>query len=312
MTKLCFIGHFGGNELFREGQTVKTQNIAEVLTRSEEFCIKYVDTYYYKRNVLKFCTQLIAGLISCKRVILCVSRGGRRVFFPLLYWCAKLLKKKVYHFLVGGRLAGETSEKCNWPRYMQSFCVNWVESHLIAEELRGFGVTNAEYLPNFKKLPVVTNGELCYPQGNTTTFCMFSRITEGKGVTEAIEAVAEINQKCGRNAASLDLYGPIAPDYEDVLSTLLAEHSEYARYCGVAEPESSVDVLRKYDISQISKDAAMNEYAAFPMYSDMSRHTSNHIAASDNYIFVAATDSEGRGSLANAKIFVMYSFVFLS
>lgn len=248
MTQLCFIGHFGGNEAFREGQTIKTQNIAEVLNASEAFRIKYVDTYYYKRNILKFCAQLFAGLIGCKRVILCVSRGGRRVFFPLLYWCAKLLKKKIYHFLIGGRLAEEIQENKNYKRYIKTFCVNWVESHLIADKLKNAGVTNAEYLPNFKNLPVVTCDELTYPQDNIWNFCMFSRITEGKGVTEAIEAVAEINQKYGRNAATLDLYGPTDADYAKTLEMLLAEHGAYVQYCGVAEPESSVEIFKKYDI----------------------------------------------------------------
>lgn len=248
MTKLCFIGHFGGNESFREGQTVKTLNIAEVLKNAKDFRVKYVDTYYFKRNILKFSIRLINGLFSCKRVVLCVSKGGRRVFFPLLYWCTKLLKKKVYHFAIGGRLAEEIQENKNWKRYIQAFCANWVESRLIAENLTEAGVANAEYLPNFKKLPVVSCDALCYPQENTRTFCMFSRITEGKGVTEAIEAVSQINQKYGRVAATLDLYGPIDPEYEDVLKSLLTEHGEYARYCGVAEPEYSVDVLRKYEI----------------------------------------------------------------
>lgn len=248
MIKLCFIGHFGGDESFREGQTIKTQNIAEVLNSADCFRVKYVDTYYYKRNILKFCWQLVAGLFSCKRVILCVSAGGRSVFFPLLYWCAKLFKKKIYHFLIGGRLAEEAEEKTNWKKYISAFSVNWVESHLIADRLNAIGVTNAEYLPNFKNLPVLSDDVLACSLGDVKTFCMFCRITEEKGVTEAIESVASINQKYGRVAAKLDLYGPVAPAYEEKLNLLLAEHSDCILYRGVTEPESSVDVLRNYEM----------------------------------------------------------------
>ena len=77
---------------------------------------------------------------------------------------------------------------------------------------------------------------------------MFSRITGEKGVTEAIEATAEINQKQGRIVAILDLYGPIDPTFDDTLKTLLAEYNAYIRYCGVVDPEASVDILPKYDI----------------------------------------------------------------
>lgn len=248
MTKLCFIGHFGGSEVFRDGQTVKTHNIAAALKQEKDFRVKCVDTYFYKRNVLKFGVQLISGLASCERVVLCVSKGGRRVFFPLLYWCAKLLRKKVYHFSIGGRLAEEVQDNPNWKKYIQAFCVNWVESHLVEENLRSSGVTNAEYLPNFKQLPVVSCDELPYPQQNTRSFCMFSRITEEKGVTEAINAVTAINRRYGRIAATLDLYGPIDPAYKPALELLLSEHGRCIHYCAEAEPESSVDILRKYDI----------------------------------------------------------------
>lgn len=248
MTKLCFIGHFGGKETFREGQTIKTQNIAEVLESADDFNVKYVDTYYYKRNILKFCFLLLCGVLSCKRIVLCVSIGGRRVFFPMLYWFAKLLRKKIYHIAIGGRLAEEIEEKPKWKRYIQSFCVNWVESQLIVDSLNKAGVTNGEYLPNVKKLSVMSVDELSSTQGDVKTFCMFSRIAEEKGVTEAIEAVSEINQNRGQIVAALDLYGPIDPAFEDTLKTLLAEHNACIRYCGVAAPEASVDILSKYDI----------------------------------------------------------------
>ena len=248
MTKLCFIGHFGGSEAFRDGQTVKTHNIATVLKQKKDFRIKCVDTYYYKRNILKFVAQLFCGLAGCKRVILCVSKGGRRIFFPLLYWCVRLLRKKIYHFSIGGRLAEEVQENPSWKKYIQAFSVNWVESHLVAENLQSSGVTNAEYLPNFKQLPIVSCDELHYPQQDTRSFCMFCRITEEKGVTEAIHAVTSINRKYGRIAATLDLYGPVAPAYEAALRSLLSGHGGYIHYCGEAAPENSVDVLRKYDI----------------------------------------------------------------
>ena len=248
MRKLCYIGHFGGNEVLRNGQTIKTKNIADALETSGVFRIKYVDTYYYKKNLLKFCVQLVSGLLSSKQIILSVADGGRRIFFPLLYCCAKLFGKKVYHFLIGGKLAEETQANRKWNKYLQSFCVNWVESHLIVDDLKELGITNVEYLPNFKQLPVVSLDNVDLSQGSIDKFCIFSRIVEGKGITEAVDAVAQINQKNGGVIATLDLYGQLDPAYADTLETLLEEHSGYVRYCGEAEPEDSVNVLVNYDI----------------------------------------------------------------
>ena len=247
MINICLIGHFGGREEFRDGQTVKTHNLAEAIKSDESLCLRNVDTYYYKKNILKFARQLLGGLAVSDRVVLCVSKGGRRIFFPMLYWCAKIFRKKVYHCAIGGRLAEEVQENPRWKKYIQSFRVNWIESRQIVESLQAQGVENAEYLPNFKKLPVIAEDALSCDMGTPARFCMFSRITEEKGVADAAEAIAAVNQKYGNTAAVLDLYGPVAPEYEGELATLLSAQGGCVKYCGIAAPEDSVDILRSYD-----------------------------------------------------------------
>ena len=59
MINICLIGHFGGREEFRDGQTVKTHNLAEAIKSDESLCLRNVDTYYYKKNILKFARQLL-------------------------------------------------------------------------------------------------------------------------------------------------------------------------------------------------------------------------------------------------------------
>ena len=48
------IGHFGGKESFNDGQTVKTMNIYNGLLNSGISTIDKIDTYYIKRNPIKF------------------------------------------------------------------------------------------------------------------------------------------------------------------------------------------------------------------------------------------------------------------
>ena len=76
---------------------------------------------------------------------------------------------------------------------------------------------------------------------------MFSRITEEKGVTDAIHAIAAVNRRHGSETAVLDLYGPVDPDYENALASLISENGGWVKYRGTAAPESSVDVLKEYD-----------------------------------------------------------------
>lgn len=247
MINVCLIGHLGGREKFREGQTVKTQHLVDAIQSDENIRLRCADTYYCRKNILKFAMQLLGGLAASDRVVLCVSKGGRRIFYPMLYWCTRIFGKKVYHCTIGGRVAEEIQEHPEWKKYVQSFQVNWVESHLIVDHFEQLGVTNAVYLPNFKKLPVVSSEELRTSLSTPARFCIFSRITEEKGVTDAIHAIAEVNRRYGDTRAVLDLYGPVAPEYESALAALLAEHSGYVKYCGTAAPESSVEILKEYD-----------------------------------------------------------------
>ena len=121
-TKVCIIGHFGADIAIRDGQTVKTRMLEQALRiyGTDELDIRKVDTYYLRHNFLKFLFQLMAGVFACQRIILCVSRGGRKVFFPMLYVLVQVFGKKTYHCAIGGRLADEVRNDETWRRYVNS------------------------------------------------------------------------------------------------------------------------------------------------------------------------------------------------
>ena len=58
------IGHFGGNEKFNDGQTVKTINIYNGLYNCGITSVDKIDTYYIKRNPIKFMFDLIKSLFG--------------------------------------------------------------------------------------------------------------------------------------------------------------------------------------------------------------------------------------------------------
>ena len=90
-----------------------------------------------------------------------------------------------------------------------SFKGNWMESFELTENLKKLGVNNAMYIPNFKKLTVLHPEDLCKEYVSPYRFCIFSRVMKEKGVSDAIDAVNNINKKYGKQIATLDIYGPM-------------------------------------------------------------------------------------------------------
>ena len=72
-----------------------------------------------------------------------------------------------------------------------------------ALEARGF--ENVFVMPNCKKLTVLSENELVYPQGVPYKLCTFSRVMREKGIEDAVKTVTAVNQSFGRTVFSLDI-----------------------------------------------------------------------------------------------------------
>ena len=64
---------------------------------------------------------------------------------------------------------------------------------------------------------------------------------EEKGVTDAINAIKIINNKYGKQIATLDIYGPIEPEYKNKLLSLIDSTNDSCKYCGVIDSNKSVE-----------------------------------------------------------------------
>lgn len=243
------IGLIGRVDLERgmfDGQTVKTRMMHRLLC--EEFGEKnliVVDTRDYRRRALKVMLDVFRCLMACDDVFVLLSENGRRALFPLLAFMARKKGVKIYHNLIGGRLAYDLGKHPTLTKYLNCFQVNWVESHKIAKLLANLGVNNAKYLPNFKYFDNRSTLKLIrHDQGHW--FCIFSRVNEDKGVGDAMHTVERIAAKHVGEEVKLDIYGPISDDYQDKFKSLLSECS-HSRYLGCVEPEKSVETISGYD-----------------------------------------------------------------
>lgn len=243
---ICIVGHFGGNKAFNDGQTVKTITTYNALRDVGITDIDKIDTYYIKRNPFRFLFLLTRGLLRDQKFILLLSINGRRVLFPVFYYASKLLGKEIYHYAIGGRLADEASQNAKIKKYISSFSGNWVESHYIVQKLNNINVMNAVYVPNFKRLKIMSADELPTTFTRPYKLCTFSRVMPEKGIEDAIQAIQTVNQNLGRKIVTLDIYGPIAVGYENDFKRCIEESQGTCRYCGVVSANRSVETLKDY------------------------------------------------------------------
>lgn len=244
--EIAILGHFGGNQTHNDGQTVKTKTLCEALER-HHFKVHRIDTFYLKRNPLRFLFSFITSIIHCSKIIILLSDKGRRFFFPIMHGLG-ILGKSIYHDSIGGQLAKEAAESKRFRKYLSAFRSNWVESEKLKNALTDLGVSNAEFVPNFKHITPIIPSDKDEHTSKTIPFrfCTFSRVMKEKGISDAIHAIATINARHHSNVANLSIYGPIEENYRDEFRALLKSHADYVAYKGIVEAEKSIAVLSHY------------------------------------------------------------------
>ncbi|WP_034597836.1 glycosyltransferase [Desulfosporosinus sp. HMP52] len=245
--KVALVGRVAEHVELFDGQTVKTRNLYELLKDIHNVeSVMLVDTCEYKKHIIRVLIQSIIALQKCDMIILCVAINGRRFFFPFFYYLNKFFKKDIYHSLIGGSLANNIEQHPRWKEYVNSFKINWVESHELVEDLKSLGVNNGAYLPNFKKINAIKDVEITPYVRYPYEFCTFSRVQEKKGITDAIEAINAINQDAGKILAKLDIYGPVDEDFKFSFNKYLMQYQYCVRYMGCIDADKSVETVRNY------------------------------------------------------------------
>ena len=246
--KIGVIGHFAYGFDLCDGQTVKTRNVAMLLEKYGYAPSVKVDTYLFKLKKIskkvKLLLDTLRCMFTCKHIFLLVSVNGMNFYLPFIYHLNKLMKRQVYHYIIGSELLGMVDENPGLVKYLNAINVNWFEYDGGTRRLKNKGVQNAETLPNFKLIDPVA--EVIPYKNEKYRFCTFSRVMAEKGITDAIETVKAINDEAGACIATLDVYGPVDKAYEDAFAQLLEENKDCVCYKGVAASDQSVNILKDY------------------------------------------------------------------
>lgn len=247
MKRIGIVGHFGGDEQFFDGQTIKTKNLYAALTdqySSEDIAV--LDTFYFRKNCIGFLFDAIKLIISCRNIIMLPDSNGVRVFIPLYCVLNIFLRRKLHYDVIGGWLPPflERRKVLKW--FAKKLDAIYVETSTMERDLKALGFQNVVILPNFKDIKALSPDAIKKDFSEPYCVCMFSRVMEEKGIEDAIEAVKAINSSQGRTVYKLDIYGQVDPDYEKRFFQLVRQFPEFISYKGTVAPEKSVDTVKNY------------------------------------------------------------------
>lgn len=238
--KIGIIGHFGGDKNFLDGQTVKTKILYQEL-KSKGLDIFCVDTYNNTHDRIKLLIDSIKCIINCEIIIILLSGNGMKIYFPMMYLAKKILKRKVFHDVIGGNLAEHIDNNRNYGKYLKTFDCNWVEFDKLKNDLEKRGIKNCKVIPNFKRLNT-DSAHLEIDNDAQHKLCIFSRVMKEKGITDAIEAVHSHNESSSYKFI-LEIWGPIDDSYAEEFDKLISAYGTECRYMGVVDYNKSVETI---------------------------------------------------------------------
>lgn len=248
MKTASVIGHFAFGKTFLDGQTIKTKILTEELQKKlgqEQVLI--IDTHGGLKTLAKAPVQILYALKNSQNVIIFPAHNGLRVYAPLLSRLKRFFKNKKLHYVViGGWLPQFLTKRKGLAKALKKFDGIYVETDTMKSALEARGFENVFVMPNCKKLTVLSESELVYPQGVPHKLCTFSRVMREKGIETAINVIKKVNDQLGYLAYSLDIYGQVDTTQTEWFENLKKHFPEGVRYCGCVDADKSVEILQSY------------------------------------------------------------------
>lgn len=245
--KICIIGAFDFVNLPTGGQPVKTRELYYLLQKKYgKDSVFYIETYGWKRHPLKILFKIHKMMKKCNIFIILPAHNGVQIFSRILAHYKKKKDIKIIYDVIGGWLPNKIKKYPKLLRYLLQFDWIWVETVSIQEDLMNHGMNNVVIVPNFKKLEILSKSDIKFEYSYPYRVCTFSRVTEKKGIEDAITSVHDVNTKLNFQAYHLDIYGEIDESYEEKFNELLKKYCSSVSYKGIVPPRTSVTVIKSY------------------------------------------------------------------
>lgn len=244
--KFGIIGHFGGNESFTDGQTVKTKEVEKAINNRTNNPVNKFDTYKNSKNIFKLLFGINKILKKNDVVIFLLSSRGYSIILPILTFLNKFYKRKIYDFVIGSRFSIYEKNKFikNMAKKLDKI---YVETNNLKLKYNEIGIKNVDILPNFKELKIYSEISE-FSNKEQIKLCTFTRVCKEKGIEDAICAVNMANTTLKNTVFYLDIFGPVDNNYIENFENLKRNFTNNIEYKGIADPSQSSNIIKDYDL----------------------------------------------------------------
>lgn len=218
-----------------------------------------VSIYNWKKRKVICLFQVVIALLLCENILLNISITSYKYVYVLLCLLGKSGKKKIHLIPIGNPIPEIESDDVLRKR-LEKVDYFYFQTQTISETIRKLGFDNVYTLYNFRHSKVIAKNDLDEKRPGPVQFCTFSRVCEGKGITDAIEAIVAVNQSRDAIDCMLEIYGPLEDGYTTEFNNYLRLYPLMIHYRGVAKPEDAVETIRKYYMLLFPSRFAMEGY----------------------------------------------------
>ena len=242
MKKLAIIGQYGTGPLYLTGQAVKTVFIADWMKRRYgDDQVEIVNTYGWRKHPVRLVLSVMKAMKHCANVMIFPAPHGVKVFPRLVSFFNGFFHRRTFFIVIGGWLAEYLSAHSSVRRATRKFNGVCAETASLVQDLHEIGLENAWHLPNCRDYVDVS------PEKDMTTLplhvCTYSRVTESKGISDAVEIVRKANSIIGSDVFFLDVFGAVDGSYRERFEALCADNSSIMCYEGTRNADQTLETL---------------------------------------------------------------------
>lgn len=245
--KIGIWGQFGSGEQIADGQAVRTTVITKEITeRYGRENIKILNTNNWSKKPISFFLKSILLIVNCKKVIIFPANNGFKAIVPIHSFINKFFKRELYYVIIGGFLPALLNKNKKYIKLLNKYKALFAQTNNLKKDLENLGLSNVHILTNLKRLKKLNKSDIKVNNERKLSICTFSRVTETKGIEDAIKGVKIANEKLGGDYFNLDIYGIIDKKFEQRFQEILDRNSHFVSYKGVVDYDKTVDTLRNY------------------------------------------------------------------
>lgn len=249
MKKIVVIGDFAEGTKVYSGQTAKVRDYYCCLKKKfGKENVLYVDTNGWRKRYLKTTTSVINYCFKCENIVLllCGDGYGIKTLLPFILFLNILIQKKIYLSVIGGGLLNDYEKRKFLKKQLQKINAIYVETRYMENFLKNKGHKNIYYAPVFSKRTAISLHNLKQDFHKPFLLCTYSRVIKEKGISDAIDAVTEVNKKAGEIVCILDIYGSPIGNYINEFNQKINEASAFVRNLPLLDDTNAIQELSKH------------------------------------------------------------------